>query len=104
MEHVFNAISKISKGWQQIKGCHSKDNQQARNVIIPMLPSESTSSIRYTSLVIGIHRRHLTLNIARKMSLELQINNVLWALCGKTKRQDALALHDVMVKLWTKNN
>jgi hypothetical protein len=63
MEHVFNAISNISRGWQQIKGCHSKDNQQAKNMIIPMLPSESTSSIHYTSLVIGIHccTLHLTL-------------------------------------------
>jgi hypothetical protein len=54
--------------------------------------------------MIGIHHCNLTLGIARRMSLELQINNVLWALCGKSKRQDALALHDVMVQLWSENN
>ncbi len=34
MEHVFNVVSNILRGWQQIKGCHSKDEQRARNVMI----------------------------------------------------------------------
>ncbi len=55
MEHAFNAIGNIAKGWQQIKGCHWKDDQRARNVIIPMILSESTSSIHKTGLLIGIH-------------------------------------------------
>jgi hypothetical protein len=55
MEHAFNAIGNIAKGWQQIKGCHWKDDQRARNVIIPMIISESTSSIHKTGLLIGIH-------------------------------------------------
>lgn len=45
MEHVVDIVSNISQGWQQIKGYQSKDDQQARNVIIPMILSESTSSI-----------------------------------------------------------
>jgi hypothetical protein len=27
MEHVFDIMSNISQGWQQIKGYHSKDDQ-----------------------------------------------------------------------------
>ncbi len=72
MEHAFNAIGNIAKGWQQIKGCHSKDDQQAKNVIIPMILSESTSSICKTSFLIGIHHQNFTLGVVRRMSLELQ--------------------------------
>jgi hypothetical protein len=86
MEHVFNALSNISKGWQQIKRCHSKDDQQTRNPIIPMLLNEPTSSITQTSLTTSIHHHNHTFGIAKKMSLELRINNVLWAFCGKSKR------------------
>ncbi len=81
MEHTFNAVGTDSKGWQQVKGCHSKDDQQARNVIIPMILSESTSSIHKTSLLIGIHYQNLTLGIDKRLSLESQTNNALWALC-----------------------
>jgi hypothetical protein len=45
MEHVFDIVNNISQGWQQIKGYHSKDDQSTRNVIIPTILSESTSSI-----------------------------------------------------------
>jgi hypothetical protein len=81
MEHAFNVIDTVSKGWQQVKGCHSKDDQQARNVIIPMILSESTSSIHKTSLLIGIHHQNLALGIVKGLSLESQTNNALWALC-----------------------
>ncbi len=70
MEHVFNAMGNIVKGWQQIKGCHWKDDQQAKNVIIPMIISESTSSIHKSGLLIGIPHRNFTIGV-RKMSLEL---------------------------------
>ncbi len=55
MEHAFNVVCNISRGWQQSKGCHSKDEQWARNVI-----SESTSSIRHTSYLTCIHCRTLS--------------------------------------------
>jgi hypothetical protein len=45
MEHVFYVVNNISQGWQQIKGYHSKYDLQARNVIIPTILSESSSSI-----------------------------------------------------------
>jgi hypothetical protein len=45
MEHVFNVVNIISRGWQQSKDCHSKDEQWAKNVIIPMVLSESTNNI-----------------------------------------------------------
>jgi hypothetical protein len=55
MEHAFNAVGNIAKGWQQIKGCHWKDDQRARNVIIPMILSESISRIHKISLLRSIH-------------------------------------------------
>lgn len=58
-----------------------KDDQQARNVIIPMILSESTSSIHKTSLLIGIHHQNLTLGIDERLSFESQTNNALWPLC-----------------------
>jgi hypothetical protein len=45
MEHAFNVVSNISRGWQQSKDFHFKDEQWARNVIIPMVLIESTSNI-----------------------------------------------------------
>jgi hypothetical protein len=81
MEHALNAIGTISKGWQQVKGCHSKDDQQVRNVIIPMILNESTSNIHKTSLLIGIHHQNLTLGIVKILSLESQVDNALWVLC-----------------------
>jgi hypothetical protein len=40
------------------------------------------------------------------MSLGLWTNDALWALCGKSKRKDALIpeVHDVVVQLWIENN
>ncbi len=55
MEHVFDAMNNILRGWQHIKSCHSKDDQQAWNVITPMIFSELTNSIKKTSLLISIH-------------------------------------------------
>jgi hypothetical protein len=55
MEHAFNVVSNNSRRWQQIKGCHSKDEQWARNVIVPMVCNESTSNSQYISYLIDIH-------------------------------------------------
>jgi hypothetical protein len=55
MEHAFNVVSNILKGWQQIKGCHSKYEEWARNVIIPMVLNESINNIRHNSYLVGIH-------------------------------------------------
>lgn len=66
-EVAYTAVANISHGWQFIKGCHSKDQQRARNVLIPMLLSSSGFSARQTSLLTGIHRRNL---LVRRLGLE----------------------------------
>jgi hypothetical protein len=45
MEHAFNVVNNISRGWQQIKGCHSKYKQLTRNVIIFMVFNKSSNNI-----------------------------------------------------------
>jgi hypothetical protein len=45
MEHAFNVVSNVLRGWQQNKDCHSKNEQWATNVIISMVLNESTSNI-----------------------------------------------------------
>jgi hypothetical protein len=102
MEHAFHAIGNIVKGWQQIKGCHWKDDQQAKNVIIPMILSDSISSIHKSGLLIGIPHRNFTIGVVRIMYLELCTNNALWAIGGKLKKKDALfpEVHDVVVQFY----
>jgi hypothetical protein len=38
-------FNNLSKGWQHIKGCHSKDDQHAQNVVIPMVAVDSIQNI-----------------------------------------------------------
>jgi hypothetical protein len=46
LENEQNLMQNLSKRWQYVKVCHSKDDQHVWNVIIPMLASNSMSSIR----------------------------------------------------------
>jgi hypothetical protein len=75
MEHAFDVVNNISQRWQQIKG--SKDDQRTRNVIIPMIISESTNIIWKTNLLTCIHHWNLTFGIIKRLFFELHINNVL---------------------------
>jgi hypothetical protein len=59
--------------------------------------SDSTSSICKTSLLTCIHHRKLTFGIVRRLSLESQTDNALWAFCGKSKRKYTLALRFMML-------
>ena len=105
MEHAWETVGNIARGWQQIKGCHSKDDQRARNVIIPMVASVNTS-MRQTSLLTGIHRRNLQVGIVRRLSLDARVDRSLWALCGKSKRVDATPLNvcELIVEFWSLNS
>jgi hypothetical protein len=55
LENAQNIVQNLSKGWQYVKGCHSINDQHAWNVIIPMVASNSMSSIHQTSLLTRIH-------------------------------------------------
>jgi hypothetical protein len=105
MEHAWETVGNIARGWQQIKGCHSQDDQRARNVIIPMVASGNTS-MRQTSLVTGIHRRNFQVGIVRWLTLEARVDRSLWALCGKSKRIDATPLNvrELVVDFWCLNS
>ena len=105
MEHAWEAVGNIAKGWQQIKGCHSKDDQRARNVIIPMVASLNTN-MRQTSLLTGIHRRNFHVGIVRRLSLDARVDRSLWALCGKSKRIDSTPLKvcELIVDFWCFNS
>jgi hypothetical protein len=105
MEHAWEIVGNIARGWQQIKGCHSKDDQRARNVIIPMVASRNTS-MRQTSLLTGIHRRNFHVGIVRRLSLDARVDRSLWALCGKSKRIDATpsSVCDLIVEFWCLNS
>ena len=70
MEHAYKTVGNIAKVWQQIKGCHYKDDQHARNVIIPMVLSASTHSMRQTSLLTGIHHRNFVSGRIRRLALD----------------------------------
>ncbi len=106
MEHVFDIVDNISQGWQQIKSYHSKDDQQTRNVIIPVILSELTSSIQKTNLLTSIHRRNLTLVIIKKLFFESHNDNMSWALYKKLKMRDAIIMElcDIVMQFWTKNS
>jgi hypothetical protein len=58
LENAQNIMDNLSKGWQHIKGCHSKDDQHDRNVVIPMVVANSIQNIWQTNLLIGIHRKN----------------------------------------------
>ena len=78
---------------QQIKGCHSKDDQRAQNVVIPMRLGSNTISARQTSLVTGIHRRNVKSGLVKRIALEAKMDLELSALCDRRKRVDALGPH-----------
>ena len=105
MEHAWETVGNIARGWQQIKGCHSRDDQRARNVIIPMVSSVNTS-MRQTMLLTGIHRRNLQVGIVRRLSLDAHVDRSLWALCGKSKRIDATpsSVCELIVEFWCLNS
>jgi hypothetical protein len=105
MENAWETVGNIARGWQQIKGCHSKDDQRARNVIIPMVASRNTN-MRQTSLLTGIHRRNFYVGIVRRLSLDARVDRTLWALCGKSKRIDATPPNvcELIVDFWCLNS
>ena len=105
MEVAYNAIENLSRGWQHIKGCHSKDDQCARNVIIPMVLGSNIVSARQTSIVTGIHRRNMKSGLMRRIALDARTDMALWAVCGRTKRVDALApdVTNLVADYWTGN-
>jgi len=105
MEVAYNAVGNISRGWQQIKGCHSKDDQRARNVIIPMVLSIKPVSARQISLVTGIHRRNMKSRLVRRIALEARTDLAFWAVCGRRRRVDALAPYvtKLVEEYWTAN-
>jgi hypothetical protein len=45
LENAYNTLNNLSKGWQYFKGNHSKDDQCAWNVSIPMVASNSIHNI-----------------------------------------------------------
>lgn len=105
MEVAYNAVGNLSRGWQQIKGYHSTDDQRARNVIIPMVLGSNIVSARQTSLITGIHQRNVKSGLVRRVALEARTDLALWSICGRTKRVDALAPHvtKLVVEYWTGN-
>jgi hypothetical protein len=105
MEHAYKTVGNIAKIWQQIKGCHYKDDQRARNVIIPMVLSTSTISMRQTSLLTSIHRRNFVSGRIRRLALDTGVKNVVLALCDRAKRIDALLveIHSLVSKFWCEN-
>ena len=105
MQVSHNAVRNISQGWQHIKGCHSTDDQRARNVVIPMVFGSNSTSARKTSLVTGIHRRNMQSGVLRRIALEARTDMAVWALCGRTKRINALApqITKLVAEYWTDN-
>jgi len=79
-------INNLSKGWQHIKGCHSKDDQRAQNVVIPMVVVDSIQNIQQTSLLIRIHCRNFKWGMERRLCLESRMDNALWAFGDRAKR------------------
>lgn len=58
LEHVETTLNNITKGWQHIKGCHLNDDQQAINVLISIVVSQETISIRQANEFTGIHKKN----------------------------------------------
>lgn len=79
-------INNLSKGWQHIKGCHSKDDQCAQNVVIPMVVVDSIQNIQQTSLLIRIHCRNFKWGMERRLCPEFRMDNALWAFGDRAKR------------------
>jgi hypothetical protein len=45
LKNAQNIMDNLSKGWHHVKSCHSKDDQRAWNVVIPMVVADSIESI-----------------------------------------------------------
>jgi hypothetical protein len=45
LEDAQNMLNNLSRGWQHIKGCHSKDDKCAQYVVIPMVIVDSIRNI-----------------------------------------------------------
>ena len=105
MEVAHNAVGNLSRGWQQVKGCHSRDHQCTQNVIIPMVLGSNIVSARQISLVIGIHRRNVKSGLVRRIALEGRTDLAIWAICGRSRRANALASHvtKLVAEFWTGN-
>ncbi len=105
LEDAHNTLNNLSKGWQFVKGNHSKDDQHARNFIIPMVASNSIHSICHTNALTGIHWKNFKQDMERRLFLESQMDKAIWAFCGKAKRKDVLSFEicNVVVKFWIDN-
>jgi hypothetical protein len=79
-------INNLSKGWQHIKGCHSKDDQRAQNVVILMVVVDSIQNIQQTSLLIRIHYRNFKWGMERRLCPESRMDNAPWAFSDRAKR------------------
>jgi hypothetical protein len=55
LEDAHNTVDNLLKGWQFVKGNHSKDDQHAENFIIPMVALNSIHSICHTNAFTGSH-------------------------------------------------
>jgi hypothetical protein len=97
-------LNNLSKGWQHIKGCHSKDDQRAQNVVIPMVAIDSIQNIQQTNLLTRIHYKNFKRGMERRLCLESRMDNALWVFSDKTKRRDSLSsnVKDLVVQFWTK--
>jgi hypothetical protein len=75
-------INNVSKGWQHIKGCHSKDDERAQNVVIPMVVVDSIQNIEQTSLLIRIHCRNFKWGMERRLCPEFHFGLLVIELKG----------------------
>jgi hypothetical protein len=84
-------MNNLSRGWQHIKGCHSKDDQHACNVVIPMVVIDSIHSIKQTSLFTSIHYRNFKRGMERKSCPKSHMDTSLWAFYDKANIKDYLS-------------
>jgi hypothetical protein len=70
LENAQSTMQNLSKGWQYMKGCQSKDDQHGRNVIILVVASNFMFNICQTNLLTKIHRRNFKQEMERKLGLE----------------------------------
>jgi hypothetical protein len=98
-------INNLSKWWQHIKGCHSKDDQHAQNVVILMVAIESFQNIQQTRLLTRIHCINFKRGMERRSCHESHMDNALWAFSDRVKRRDFLSfdVKNLVVPFWTKN-
>lgn len=58
LEDVQSTLNNLSRRWQHIKGCHSKDEQRVQNVVIPrwqLIPFATYNKLIYSQAsIVGI--------------------------------------------------